>query len=112
MSDLHETLNYDRYLKQYLQKNIKIVLNHRVIRQGQLILYGFKNYQIQLFFKTNNDKLRKTEIPLPFNVEEKDEKLFLSYKPRDLFPGSIDLPDTKNSKNKFLNNILSIEEKK
>lgn len=112
MNPLYETLEYDDYLTPFLQKNVKIILNDRVIRQGQLVLYKYKNYLIQLFFKTNNNsKLRKTELPIPFKIIEKDNKLIFSYYPEDLFPRSFKLPDTKNSKNKFLNNRLTIEEK-
>jgi len=111
MNPLYETLNYDEHLKGLLQKKIKLILDDRVLRQGQLVLYGFKNFSIQLFFKANKtDKLRKTEIPIPFSIEKKDSNLILDYNPSKLFPKGVKLPeDLSKSQDKFLFKKLTIE---
>lgn len=113
MNPLYETLEYEKYLKGFLQKQIKLVLKGRVIRQGHLVLYGFKNFSIQLFFKALNDnKIRKTEIPIPFSIKKDGNTIVCDYNINKLFPhGGKPLEEIyKNTDhNKFLNHTLTIE---
>lgn len=104
---LYETLKYDRYLKKMLQKNITMLLNEKIIKSGNLILYSYKNFSIQLIFKNpKTGKNRKTEIPIPFNIKKINENdLIFSY-----MLDNIDADATKyNTNNKFFNKNLIIK---
>ena len=115
MNNLYDTLEYNEYFNRILQKQIRLKLCDKVIRQGSFVLYGYKNFQIEMYFKSNKDtKLRKTEIPIPFKISPQrynPNTLILSYTLDSLIPEDIMLKTILNkpSSNKFFNNNLYIE---
>ena len=111
MTISYETLNYDKYLTLLLQRNIKLTINSKIVRQGQLVLYSYKNFHIELYFKNKRDgSLRKTEIPIPFDIEYKENsnKLYFDYRLSSLCLAHIE-PDISDIDNKFINNKLKVE---
>jgi hypothetical protein len=104
---LYETLKYDHFLKKILQKKIILVLDGKIIKSGELLLYSYKNFSIQFLFRnTKTGKPRKTEIPIPFRVENTNSKdLLFSYE-LDTICSDSDLYKTTN---KFFNKNLIIK---
>lgn len=103
----YESLGYDKYLKKILQKNVLFILNDKIIRKGQIILYTYKNFVIQFYVKQNKNT-RKTEIPIPFAIKDvNNDSLLLDYS------CDIILPDPEanigKTSSKFYNNQLLIK---
>lgn len=110
----YDNLQYDQYFKELLQRDIKLLLNSKVIRQGRLMLYSFKNFNIELYFKTNksNNQTRKTDIPIPFAIHSQDDIIILDYSLESLFPNmkAEDIkPDLPNTDSKFFNSKVKIK---
>jgi len=114
MSINYESLNYTDTLNSLLQKRIKLTINGKIVRQGHLVLYKFKNFCIELQFKnTKEGKTRKTEIPIPFCVTSDINGIEFDYRldtlcgdtnTTDIFRSSIRPTDSK-----FYNKRLNIE---
>ena len=110
----YESLNYDAMLNTLLQKKVKLSINGKIVRQGHLVLYSFKNYCIEMYFKNKSEtKLRKTDIPIPFNIYKDKKRIIFDYSLLSLHSDA-DVVDTFRKQigptdNKFFNNKLLIE---
>ena len=111
----YESLEYSQYLTPLLQHKIRMTTKGKVIRQGQLILYSFRNFTLELYFKSSptSESVRKTEIPIPFDISKKDNIIELDYSLQILCPWMDPfeikqcLPGSHESK--FFNSKVNIE---
>lgn len=66
--------------KYFLQRDVVLSLNSKIIKEGKLVLYNRKDYYFHLYLKMpNNNQQKKVEIPYPFNIIRKDNYLILDY---------------------------------
>ena len=105
-----DSLILEQKLQKHFQKNIKIVLNEKVIRIGKFILFAPKEYYL-VFCISANYKNKYLEIPLPFRMMETSTGLLFDYKV-ELLTDDITLKIKvdeylKLYKSKFLNNKLA-----
>jgi len=103
-------------MKTVLQRDIKLVINSKVIREGKLILFNLKDYYIEctLIMKTGQQKIY--EIPVPFDIVIRDRKIFFDYSTRHATKNNLDNSVTikmlalqSGKKSKFYDNVLTIE---
>lgn len=59
-------------LKEFLQQNIKLQVNEKVLKEGKLVLFNIKDFYIIFTFKTPNNELKKYEMPLPYESRVED----------------------------------------
>lgn len=114
MSISYESLDYGDKLNQLLQKKLKLSINGKIVRQGHLVLYSFKNYCIEMYFKNKTEsKLRKTEIPIPFDITLTKQGMIFDYRLISLYNDTDVVSEFKESiqhtENKFFNNKLKVE---
>lgn len=95
----------DKVLQQHLQKNVSFSVNNKVVKSGKFILYNFYDYHIEFAIICKN-KIKKTLIPIPFNIEHyKNENLiYFDYRIISLFSKL----KPRNCESKYYNTILEI----
>ena len=110
---MNETIN--DFLMNLLQKNINLYLNNKVYRHGKVLLFKHKNYFIELILQTEN-KDKRVEIPIPFNIEHYSEEnlTYFDYRLKTVAENNEELynqilKNSKRSKSKYLDRILEIE---
>jgi hypothetical protein len=111
-------------IDQFLQKDINVLFNKKIIRKGKLILYTSKDFYISLIIKTNKDINKTFDIPYPFNMEldEEQSQIIFDYRldilslknPKKLdilekavYNNSTDVSTSTNT-SKYLGNVLYI----
>jgi hypothetical protein len=71
--------NIEDYFKYFLQRDIVISVDSKIIKEGKLILFNQKDYYLNFNLKNNNQEQKKFEIPYPFSVKFEHNYLTLSY---------------------------------
>jgi len=82
----------EEYFLPYFQKEISIVIDNKVLRQGKLLLFSIKDFYLHFTLLTNN-ATKNFELPYPFNAymfNLSSNILILDYKNRTF---TKDLPD-------------------
>jgi len=102
----------------FFQKNINIVLDNKILRQGRLLLFCVKDFYLHFTLSTNNTT-KTFELPYPFETymeSVSSNVLVLDYKvvsfTRDLtniFEKAKQLYN-KDKQMKFFNNVIKIVE--
>ena len=60
-------------LKTFLQKNIKLQVDEKVLKEGKLILFNVKDFYVIFTLKIYpKDELKKYEIPIPYKAYMKN----------------------------------------
>ena len=81
---MHTVDQIEEVFKRSLQREVCIMLNRKVLKQGRLTLFTLKGFC--LTFKIQIPDSKKTaivELPFPFKIHESRELIILSYKPVD-----------------------------
>ena len=102
-------------LKTFLQKNIKLQVNEKVLKEGKLILFNVKDFYVIFTIKIHpKNELKKYEIPIPYHASiENGEGVFdyrfqnLSSKNSQLYV-KIKCLNT-NKKSRFYDSVLNIK---
>ena len=99
-----------------LQRDIKLVVNDKVLREGKLILYNIKDYHIECIFITKKNQQKVYEIPVPFGITVKPSCVIFDYSTKLISKGNLDnvmivrmLALTIKKKSKLYDNVLTIE---
>jgi hypothetical protein len=111
LHDLQESL------RGILQKDIKFILNKKILREGKLILFNVKDFYIHFLLETQKKPFTKNyEIPVPFDIIQAQGSLTFDYSTQHIIKNNkqisllIDSAVKKTNKtSKFYNNILTIE---
>ena len=107
--------NLQEGLTDILQKNIKIGLNNKILREGKLLLFNVKDFYVHFLLETVKTPKKNYDIPVPFRVIKTKNELIFDYAivnltkrdPKyDLAINS--LVKTVGKKSKFFNNTLTI----
>ena len=71
--------------KDILQKDVRILLKDRVLREGKFILFRQTNFCFELILMTGK-KMNKFLLPIPYSIEHwnGDDVFFLDYRNRTL----------------------------
>ena len=97
-----DSLILEQKLQKHFQKNIRIVLNEKVIRIGKFILFAPKEYYLVFCISANTFAFRMMETPtgllFDYKVELLTDDITLKIKVDEYF---------KLYKSKFLNNKLA-----
>jgi len=107
----------DAILKNFLLRNISLVLNDKSIAEGKLISYLMNidrnGFFLEVTLVNNKNKIRSNKIPFPFQYEyhSDDNVLYFDYRLSTMFSEN-DIEDffTKPTEipNRFYNQILEI----
>jgi hypothetical protein len=103
----------DSLIVNYLQKEITISHNNKVLRTGRLLLFSIKDFY--LHFTINTDKQTKYfEIPYPFDVKIPNENLLLLDYALSSFKTEYDDIDSRiknigtKKKSRYFNSIIRL----
>jgi hypothetical protein len=109
-------MNIETKLKYFLQRDIVLSLNSKILKEGKLVLFSEKDYYLYLYLKHGNSQQKKIEIPYPFDITIKDNYLILDYtlasiskNDSELYYRLMSLNQKNNSK--FYNNKILLFEK-
>lgn len=101
-----------------LQRNIKLRVNQKILRNGRLLLVNLKSNYISVHISTGRTTVKPYEIPYAYKyiVDNDLKKITLSYYLEDLCNGSqymlsklIEYGETVEKNNRLYNNELVIE---
>lgn len=103
--------------KFFLQRDIVISSNSKILKEGKLMLFNQKDYYFYIYLKIgNNSTQKKIEIPYPFKIKKEKNYLILDYtlsaiseNDSDLYYRLMSLNQKSNSK--FYNSKIIIFEK-
>lgn len=106
----------DAILKNFLLRNINLVLNDKSIAEGKLISYLMNidrnGFFLEITLENTKNKKRSNKIPFPFQYEyHLDENiLYFDYRLNTIFCNRVDDFFSKPSEmpNRFYNQILEI----
>lgn len=72
---------FENILKKLLLKKIQIVVNQKLFKEGQLILFQQHHFFFQLHIKnTRKNKIEIVKIPFPFEFLFKNDQLVCDYR--------------------------------
>lgn len=101
-------------LKNILQKQIKLQIGNKVIKQGKFLLFKQINYNIELVLKIDG-VVKRFEIPAPYAVRtvKNSDNIIFDYKIKTLAHNNTQLEKTlkmvaHNTSNKYLDKELKI----
>ena len=99
-----------------LQRNIRLVVNDKVLREGRLILYNIKDYHIECIFITKKDQQKVYEIPVPFDITVKPNCVLFDYSNKLISKNNLDnlmlikmIALGVKKKSKLYDTVLTIE---
>ena len=103
-------------MKIILQRDVKFIINSKVLREGKLILLNLKDYYIECIFIVKDDKKKLYEIPAPFKINLGDNKIEFDYTVQTVTRKHLSngvaikmLVHDLGKKSKFYDNVLTIE---
>ena len=103
-------------MKTVLQRDIKLVINNKVIREGKLILFNLKDYYIECMFIVKDNQRKTYEIPAPFAIDIHENKILFDYTIETATNNNLNnnvaikmLALEAGKKSKFYDNVLTIE---
>ena len=105
-------LTVEENLKQFLQRNIRIQIGEKVLREGRLILFNLKDYHLVFTIKIKG-RNKNYELPYPFvNILKNENCLVFDYQLKHLHNNDPMLLKhkifTPSKKSKLWNNIVTI----
>ena len=66
--------------KYFLQRDIVISSNSKILKEGKLVLFNQKDYYFYIYLKIGNSTTqKKVEIPYPFKIKREKNYLILDY---------------------------------
>jgi hypothetical protein len=105
----------EELFKDILQKDVRILLKDRVLREGKFILFRQTNFCFELILMTGK-KMNKFLLPIPYSIEHcsGDSVFFLDYRNRTLVKDSqyvLDYLKKVKIRNpsKYYNSIIEVE---
>jgi hypothetical protein len=104
------------HFKYFLQRDIVISLDNKILKEGKLVLFSQKDYYLIFYLKNSNQEQKKFELPYPFDVRLEKNYLILDYELEALSKQDAELfyrlrSITQKSKSKYLNNKILLFEK-
>lgn len=105
----------ERKMSNLLQRDIKFILNSKVIRTGKLLIFNVKDFYACFTLSYGSDK-KIYELPFPFAINIHNDGVEFDYTLDTLSGGNTALLYrlkvlTKVKKNKLFNNKLKIQYK-
>ena len=99
-------------LKSIFQKDIQFKLNEKVLKEGKLILFSFKEFYLHFKLKVNNS-YKNFEVPCPFTYKTESNRLVFDYTNKTFVKNNKSLDFLikvlkKNKTSKYYNNYLII----
>lgn len=103
----------EREFKNLFQKDLQFKLNNKVLKEGKLILFSFKEFYLhfKLLVKPNNYK--QFEIPYPFSYKVEPSQIVFDYTNNSFRKNNKEIDFLlkllkKNKHSKFYDNTLII----
>ena len=100
-------------LKSILQRKVDFVIHKKQWRSGRLLLFKQNGFFIEFTLKNNKDKIEKFEMPIPFDIVNKNNIIKFSYELTSLVCNNLDIINEikkiePNCRSKYFNGYLEI----
>ena len=100
-------------LKSLLQQKINFIIHKKQWRSGKVLLFKQNGFFIEFTIKTEKEKIERFEIPIPFDVTQKNNIIKFSYELSSLVCNNADLINEikkmePNCRSKYFNSYLEI----
>ena len=103
-------------MKTLLQRDIKLTINNKVLREGKLILFNLRDYYIECTLINKNNQQKVYEIPVPFDIDIQSKHILFNYGIKQVAKRDVEnivtikmLSSNIGKKSKFYDNTLTIE---
>lgn len=85
----------DKALALLLQRDVKLMLGTKIIRQGKLLIYTINEYIITVTFKNPKKQVKVYDVYYPYNIYHNSNKdLVFDYSLEELTGGKIDMMES------------------
>lgn len=84
-------VDIENYFKYFLQRDIVISIDSKIIKDGKLILFNQRDFYLNFNLKQNNNTQKKFELPYPFDIIKENNYIILSYELSSLSKNDADL---------------------
>lgn len=103
----------EKTLKKLLQRKLDFIIHKKQWRSGKLLLFKQNGFYIEFTIRNNKDKTERFEIPIPFDIIEKQNKIKFSYELNKLVCNKPDVIDEikklePNCRSKYFNSYMEI----
>lgn len=107
-------LKLEKDITSIFQRNLKFRINNKVLKEGKLILFSFKEFYLHFKLCIGTNTFKYIEVPYPFNYQIEDDKIVFDYTNRSLTKNNSELETLikllkKQKLSKFYDNKLIIE---
>ena len=69
----------EKTLRPALQKDVRFMLNDKILREGKLLLFNIKDFYITFTIRTKTKLLTTYEIPVPYTVRSHNDVIIMDY---------------------------------
>ncbi|MDD4109955.1 MAG: hypothetical protein PHS54_00215 [Clostridia bacterium] len=103
----------EKTLKSLLQRRVTFIIHKKQWRNGRVLLFKQNGFFIELTVKNDKEKIERFEIPIPFDIIEKGNRIKFSYELNSLVCNQPDIVNElkkiePNCRNKYFNDYLEI----
>ena len=85
----------DQYLNEYLQRDVKLMLDNKIIRQGKFLIYSTKDYIISFTLRNNKDQIKIYDVFYPYDIYiNSNKRLVFDYQLEKLVTGVHTMADS------------------
>jgi hypothetical protein len=107
-------LRLEKDITSIFQKNLKFRINNKVLKEGKLILFSFKEFYLHFKLCIGTNTFKYLEVPYPFNYQIENDKIVFDYTNRSLTKNNLEIETLikllkKQKLSKFYDNKLIIE---
>ena len=109
-------VDIEPFLKEILQRDVKFIVNDKVLREGKVIIFYIKDFYVSFTLYTKKNQSKTYDIPLPYDVSSSTNCLVLDYSLHKIHRGRPALKKliekistTVGKKSKLYDNIMTIE---
>ena len=71
--------NIEHEIKDLFQKNLTFTLNRKILKEGKLILFSFKEFYLHFKLMVKPNVYKYVEVPYPFSYSKEPGKIIFDY---------------------------------
>jgi len=107
-------LRLEKDITSIFQKNLKFKVNNKILKEGRLILFSFKEFYLHFKLHVSGNIYKYIEIPYPYNYKIENTNIMFDYTNKTLSKNNNDIDVLikllkRHKHSKFYDNTLIIE---
>lgn len=107
-------LKLEKDMSSIFQKHLKFKINNKILKEGKLILFSFKEFYLHFKLHISNNSFKYVEIPYPFNYRIEHNSIYFDYTNKSFSKNNSEVDFLikllkRHKHSKFYDNTLIIE---